>query len=144
MRHTFECHSSEPNFKFSCHYCNQSFSKYSSISSHLSRKHRVGDDNGNVFIPDTAASEDIHEQIPPQNYPVPDFLPRDTSAPVCDNHYLAQKSAALFLLTLKERYKLTQTAINFAVSQVQNMVAFALEDLKDHLCEGNGGHDLGK
>lgn len=39
-----------------------------------------------------------------------------------------RRSAALFLLTLKEKYKLTQTALNFAVGQVQYMVNFALED----------------
>ena len=48
-----------------------------------------------------------------------------------------QRSAALFLLTLKEKYEITQSALNFAVGQVQQMVAFAVEDtrisMKEHL-----------
>ena len=42
----------------------------------------------------------------------------------------AQKSAALFLLTLKEKYRLTQTALNFAVGQVKHMVGFMAEDMQ--------------
>ena len=39
-----------------------------------------------------------------------------------------KKSAGLFLLSLKERYQLTQTAVDFAISQVQQMVSFAVDD----------------
>ena len=35
------------------------------------------------------------------------------------------KSAALFLLTLKERYQLTQAAMDFSIGQVQNMLQYA-------------------
>ena len=37
------------------------------------------------------------------------------------------KMAALFLLTLKEKYKLTQTAVNFATDAVKNMFSAAQE-----------------
>ena len=49
-----------------------------------------------------------------------------------DSHddHLLQRSAALFLLTLKEKYKLPQTAVDFSVGQVQHMVMYALEDMK--------------
>ena len=41
-----------------------------------------------------------------------------------------EKSAALFLLTLKERYQITQSALDFAVGQLQQMVAYTVEDVK--------------
>jgi hypothetical protein len=47
-----------------------------------------------------------------------------------DSYFLALKSTALLLLTLKERHKLTQTAINFSVGQIKQMVQHVLEDVK--------------
>ena len=44
---------------------------------------------------------------------------------------LAQRSMALLLLILKERYKVTQAAIDFAVSQVKQTVALLVDDLKE-------------
>ena len=154
MRHTFECHSSEPNFKFPCQYCQQTFTNLSSIDSHLSRKHKIGSGDSSVTVPEST-SEDVDDPFTSQlNDLTPDLHSQlqDISAPLSeaiesvavDNHYLTQKSAALFLLTLKERYKLTQTAINFAVTQVQNMVSFAFEDIKEHLREVFVEHNLGE
>ena len=42
LRHTFQAHSNEPNFLFTCGIegCHQTFRKYSAINSHLTRKHR--------------------------------------------------------------------------------------------------------
>lgn len=132
MRHTFECHSSEPNFKFSCLHCHQSFSIYSSMISHLSRKQRFSAD-----VPDPYDTVSETSQIQTQSdldldhaLENAEFNGDDTSV---SSRYLAQKSAALFLLTLKEKYKLTQTALDFAVCQVKHMVSFALEDMKDIL-----------
>lgn len=42
----------------------------------------------------------------------------------------AKRSAALYLLTLKERYRLTQTALNFAVSQVGFMTDYISQDIR--------------
>lgn len=39
-----------------------------------------------------------------------------------------QRSAALFLLTLKERYQLTQSALDFTVSQVKEMLYYDHQD----------------
>lgn len=36
-----------------------------------------------------------------------------------------------FLSSLKERYQITQTALDFAVGQVQQMVTFAVEDIQN-------------
>ena len=49
---------------------------------------------------------------------------------------------ALFLLTLKEKYLLTQKAVDFAVGQAQHMLSFAKEDLKDSVLMGLQEHSL--
>lgn len=41
-----------------------------------------------------------------------------------------EQSAALFLLTLKERYQLTQAAMDFAIRQVRNMFSIGIEDIQ--------------
>lgn len=41
-----------------------------------------------------------------------------------------QRSAALFLLSLKEQHQNTQGAVDFAVGQVQQMVSYAMEDIR--------------
>jgi len=40
-----------------------------------------------------------------------------------------QKSMALFILTLKERYKVTQAAIDFTVTQMKENIDFVIDDL---------------
>ena len=40
------------------------------------------------------------------------------------------KHAGLLLLTLKEKHRLAQTSVKFAVQQVQSMLEYALEDVK--------------
>ena len=40
------------------------------------------------------------------------------------------RSAALFLVTLKEKYALTQSTIDFAVGQVNGIMTYVAEDLK--------------
>ena len=39
------------------------------------------------------------------------------------------RSAALFLLSMKEKHRLTQTCVDYTVSNVQQMVQFIVEDL---------------
>jgi len=41
------------------------------------------------------------------------------------------RSAALLLLTAKERFKLTQSAINFITGQIQHMISFAVDDIEE-------------
>ena len=51
----------------------------------------------------------------------------ECSLVACNN---VQTSAALFLLTLKEKYRLTQSALDFAVGQVKHMVGYMVEDMQ--------------
>ena len=109
MRHSFEAHSSSPNFIFTCGVdgCPQTFTKLSGIMSHLSRKHKgVNLDNSQVEseISPTFGSEECHEEMA--------VGVQDTAVPEDPNESYENKlerSAALFLLSLKERFEITQS-----------------------------------
>ena len=134
IRHTFEAHSNEPNFSFRCDVngCTKTTSNYSTLS-HLSRQH------GDVDI----ESPTVHSLVTlfPQddNKMDLDFGNRSPGLPNGEAqdengglHFTAQqslkRSAALFLLTLKERYQLTQSALYFTVSQVKEMMFYHHHD----------------
>ena len=145
MRHTFEAHSTEPFFMLICGIdgCTSSFTTLSGISSHLSRKHLTAseptDDSDNPcrFSTPPAASVSVMEYSEHE-----DSLPCSDSNSFgdpdidmdCDNFPLtpcggARRSAALFLLTLKERFRATQTTVDFAVSQVNCIAKHIVEDI---------------
>lgn len=132
MRHSFEAHSSSPNFSFACGIdgCPQTFTTFAAITSHLRRRHR-GVELESAALASTS-SEDQHCQ----SYESLDMelteasqeetLPHTSMSIQADR---LQRSAALFLLCLKERYEVTQSAIDFAVGQVQQMIAYTVEDI---------------
>ena len=127
MRHTFESHSSEPNFSFTCGIdgCRQTFYKYSSIKSHISRKHRGLEHAGILSGTDESTSGVTVDDLDSTG------CEEDVSV-VCatDSQSRLTRSAALFLITLKEKYALTQSATDYAVGQVKEMMVYMLEDLK--------------
>ena len=41
------------------------------------------------------------------------------------------RCAALFLLTTKEHYQLTQSALDFITQQIQHMISFAVDDIDE-------------
>lgn len=41
------------------------------------------------------------------------------------------RSAALFLLSVKERFQLTQSALDFIIQQVKQMISFAVDDAEE-------------
>lgn len=135
LRHSFEAHSCDPNFSFTCGVdgCPMTFKTYSSIRAHLSKKHPNS--------PDPAPAPVIEEE---------GDSPMDTST--CDVSLLhtefcnveqphtaqlqtvsANRHAGLLLLTLKEKHRLTQTSVDFAVHQIQSMIKYTLEDAKESI-----------
>ena len=52
MRHSFEAHSSSPNFSFTCGIegCSHSFTTFSAVTSHLNRKHKGVDLDSAAFV----------------------------------------------------------------------------------------------
>lgn len=88
-----------------------------------------------ALSPETEISDsaDIHslavqQQPEPQPEPITSSTLVATAADDSFNEPL-QRTAALYLLTLKEKYKLTQTAIDFTVSQTKLIVDKIVEDL---------------
>ena len=41
-----------------------------------------------------------------------------------------ERSVALFLLTVRERYQITQSAVDYAVGQLHQMVTYTAEDIQ--------------
>ena len=139
-RHVFESHSSIPNFSFTCGIkgCIRRLRNYHTLQSHLARNH-CGEDLNSVLYDspsesilrsDTAAENDLRASE------LDDDLGLEQSQRVCtaqSEGVIAvnelQKSSALFLLTLKEKYKLTQTAIDFAVDRMKVTVDNIIDDL---------------
>lgn len=127
--------------------CLQSFRLYSSITSHFKRKHP----GKSIDITSQPSMENDPTRSTCQHHPVNSSNPADDSATMqggdCSDQCLTdidpgsslnasnqlQRSAALFLLNMKERYKLTQSAVNFAVDQIRQMVTLAVEEAQTTL-----------
>lgn len=160
IKHSFGTHSVEPTFHLVCGIrgCLHSFrfgSTFSSFKTHASRKHMNWQHELNesceatptplIEVP-VPVSENLAETR--QEEFTNDDLSRRSElellrSNVCTLHsrLSAKRSAALFLLTLKERYKLSQTAINFAVGSINGIVDSVCESLQESV---QSSLDIGK
>ena len=128
MKHTFQCHSSIPNFKYSCGVsgCTQTFKTYSAILSHLQRKHEDWTKNQDpVEEAGALQQEEQQEDLDSLNIEEETIISRSelSISPV-------QRSMAMLLLTLKERHRLTQSALDFCVGQIKEVVGNILDQVK--------------
>ena len=159
VKHLFEVHSYEPNFTFACQvdHCPWSFtvgSKYASFLQHVSRKHPNWREKLDTSPPITSGTfvlsnllgssssdSDLGSAAPTTEDQLPSLetdeencnsAPRESES---DNQYqmCASIAAGRFLLTLKERYNLSQAAVDFCVSSVKQMIGFTCQDLKDSI-----------
>ena len=118
VKHSFGVHSVEPPFRFvcginGCMHCFTYGSTFSSFKSHASRKHPNWQERINeaeCFVHPTASpSTDVlsgHETHD-EEITMNDVEPVEPM----DYYPLAQRTAALFLLTFQEKHRLSQTAI---------------------------------
>ena len=152
IKHSFASHSMEPTFHIACGMkgCLHPFkfgSTFSSFKTHASRKHPnwqepVDDEAATVTIvpppPSLTPSLDSTQDHLATISQIPD--PVELTEGLTVNEHLAgnsgslthftpsqfcppaQRTAALFLLTFQERYKLSQTAINFSVGSINAIV----------------------
>lgn len=119
-----------------CSHCFKCGSTYSSFKTHASRKHPNWYEYVNTdtvaAVPSAVApgdsssanTEELPLANPLQHAPCPDQaeyseLETISSYQSCSE---AQRRAALFLLTFKEKYRLSQAAIDFAVTSLQTIV----------------------
>ena len=130
IKHLFTSHSVEVRFHFVCGIkgCLHSFkfgSTYSSFKTHANRKHPNWQDYVNepdaspLLLPTSSSS--MHLLNPESDLPaVNEYLPESPEPVVLDTELTscpsAQRTAALFLLTFQERYKLSQRAIMWGQS----------------------------
>ena len=136
MKHTFQCHSSAANFRYACRIqgCAQTFKTYSAISSHLLRKH-PGCEFSQI-APDTPRPHDTEDQCNSSEDAgsgndelVPVNINSEESTCMTEN-FLLKKATALLLLNLKERHHLTQSAIDFSIGQITQMVFHLTDNIK--------------
>ena len=140
MKHVFESHSSVPHFSFVCgiNGCTRTFCKYSTIKSHVARKHCDVDldtaemgRNTSLSLESSIADnieDSTRESIESRVDSTRDSMEVCTDDCTVSSNQM-QKKAALYLLTLKERYKITQTAVDFVVSQTKHIVDNIVTDL---------------
>ena len=160
-RHNFETHSNEPNFIMKCVVvgCSQTFRCYSTFASHLSRKHRGVDFESEarltILLCNSCSreSEEVNAELSSGDASAE--IEMDTGAAMTSNNDASCNSAendissvfqmqgstnscnrlcrfaALFLITAKERYQLTQSALDFITRQMQQMISFAVDDIDE-------------
>lgn len=106
------------------------------MSSHLVRKHfdfdfaQAGTATQQPRVPGSAAPRS--DEGAPDDV-APDYDHDGVEEEPTSNdrgHLLASKSSALLLLCLKERHRLTQSAVNFSICQIKQMMARVLDDVK--------------
>lgn len=156
LRHTFECHSSVPGFRFSCSLsgCKRTFKTLSAISSHINRDHTSTEEPtpSSATREEESDSEDDSDITTPIVDHFTAVLDRDSDCDTEDFQYphdhsdsgkqseeiiedsssvRLQKAAARFILSLKEQHRLTQVAVNYLVSQVKEMVACVIDDVRE-------------
>ena len=140
MRHVFESHSSIINFEFTCgiNNCIRKFQNYNSLKSHITGNH-YGEDP-DASLPESPAesnslpSGSVENDVSTSEFDGEDiFVPEQLQMCTVQSQSVIpanqQKSSALYLLTLKEKYKLTQTAIDFIVGHTKVANDNVIDDL---------------
>ena len=145
IQHSFQTHSVEPTFHFVCGIkgCLHTFkvgATYSSFKSHACRKHPNWQEHldETVAVPSPVASlpdisqdnepictevDEVHLDIDMTRY----NEPISVSQPLSQSSNKVQRTAALFLLTFQEKYRLSEASINFAVGSINSIVEGACE-----------------
>ena len=154
IKHSFGSHSVEPSFRFvcgisGCVHCFRRGATFESFKSHALRKHP----RWQAFVDDLPACEvglpEVHAQNPAVGSPT-DLLSSAPFQPLTDTTTLLdsppdsrpdrtpstpQHTSALFLLTFKEKHRLSQKAIDYAVGSINTIVDSVCSSVQDVLRE---------
>lgn len=140
MTNTFQAHSSAPNFVFECgiNGCIQTFRTLSAMSSHLRRRHYDFDSESVCSSAGHSLPYESMETDPDQSASVCDEADGGTDeddsgllmVPEPPQHLVMQKACASLLLTLKEKHKLTQRALDFSIGQISEVINCVASDIK--------------
>lgn len=141
MTHTFQAHSSAPNFSFKCgiNGCVQTFRRLSAITSHIRRRHHGFNPDSPCEYPfidsmdvDDSTTSTQNESSSDNAYMI-DGLSNNglcSHSESVPDHLKMQKACATLLLTLKEKHKLSQTALDFSVEQVREVIQCVNDDVR--------------
>ena len=154
-KHMFEAHSFEPTFSYACGIgrCTHIYkagSTFSSFKTHVNRKHPNWQDEienmsptgelAAVVLRDGSPSEDCDPLTPLINeqhlHDDLDAANREAELETaCEetpnkDHPSAERAAATFLLTFKERFKLPQASTDFAVGAINGIIDSVCESVK--------------
>ena len=119
----------------------------------LSSPEQDGDENDDLSFPDASEfDEGVHEVITYSDGHTPCVLSAE-SEDVSDENNVdlvtsntissVNKAAGLFLLTLKEQHRLTQTSMDFALSQVKIMMGEVIQEVRSKVDSELQGHLAG-
>lgn len=138
MTHTFQAHSSAPNFIFRCgiNGCVQTFRRFSAISSHIKRKHHSHNLNSTSCDSGLSSAthyndnceEDMSQELEVSAQIHPNF--EEEQPPKEPDYFAIQRACAAMILTLKEKHRLTQTALDFFIGQVRELINCVSGDLR--------------
>ena len=160
VKHLFQVHSYEPNFMYACHveHCPRAFtlgSTYSSFLSHATRKHPNWKElldqappitrpklnqsaNSSASFLECESQGEIEsdddqqdDSNDPMDFSTPEWPTNSSGDGVSD----AIKAAGKFLHGLKERYRLSQAAVDFTVGAVNQIISIVYEDLKKNVTQ---------
>lgn len=140
VKHVFQSHSADPLFTFPCPLANcphvfKPGSTYFSFQSHAQRKHpNWKEELLSLPAATSQVSEDAANSVQPQSaderYQLDEHVAGTQEEASILPHVQAStgpstvsRSAAQFLLTLKEKHGLTQAAVDFAVGSVNQIVS---------------------
>ena len=133
LKHTIRDHKNDPNFRVHCSLCGASFEKWNYFQRHVRRKHaeeyngddflRTGsEDNGNNNL-----EQEIANDIPE--------LCNVNHEKLCSYNDKMQWNAAKYILTLKEKHRLTQRAVDATMEATKELVNQVVEVVKQKVIE---------
>lgn len=112
--------------------------------SHLSRKHPSFKDYSGALLEFSACDEAEAENCDSGSSDEADYHPgaggcdtadlssidKENICPTSSRNHSSSESAALFLLTLKEKHRLTQVSVDFALGHIKQMTNCIVQDLQ--------------
>ena len=151
--HLRQFHAHQPGFKVPCRIngCQRSYTNLRSYQNHVSNVHNwvkdvepmMFDDTEEESLPDRShddsqCNDENHDEISADYHVVDSVNPKSSDKAPYYSQEMLQKSAAIFLIGLKEKHKLTQTAIQGIVDGFTNVSQHQIGSLQSQvLCCDN-------
>ena len=142
LRHLRLFHVHQPNFDIKCGIggCCRSYTNIGTFQNHVYAVHDSSKDsssvsltNGNSAVITTVQNNDYDTEVDNDNILEDDVVMPDSQCTMPDSRKLLQKSSALFLLGLKEKYKLPQVVVQGIIDGVTSLSHHQAEIMKSQV-----------